>query len=78
MLDLFRLEFIFFLNKQIKYFYFLVERTALNQLKHEVKRVLGLKDFIKLHSVLVVELSHDFDFFNQTLFAIFFAVSCFF
>lgn len=73
-LNFFRLEFIFFLNITRSYFYLIVKRSTVYQLKNEVKWVLRFVDLMELHCVLVIQLSHDLDFLDQALLSVLFAV----
>lgn len=55
-----------------------METSAAQKLKDNVKRVFGFEDFEKPHVVWMAEVSHDFNFLNETLLALFFRVSGFF
>jgi len=54
-----------------------VELPALQQFNHDVKGVLRLEHLMKFHTVLLVQSSHDLNFFDQALFAFVLAVGCF-
>jgi hypothetical protein len=41
--------------------------TSLEEFEDDVQRVFGLEDFVESHGVLMVEVSHDFDFLDQAL-----------
>lgn len=62
------------LLKFIFCFDFIVKLTSAQKLNNDVKRVLGLENFVELHQVFVIQAPHDFYLFDQAFFPFILAV----
>ena len=51
----------------MKYLDFVIELTSLEKFEDDVKGVFRFEDFVESHTVLVVEVSHDFNFLDEAL-----------